>query len=134
MRSFHDEFMEEPLPDWAHSLAGKGMIVPMLQLHTRDGTRTGNATVSCISKVSFKVHPKSGDLDVIEAVPFIWVVTDSNNWMCLNPNEIHELFTLGKYVLREFPNPLSNAGNPHTALIEDEDVMQYMRQGRVPER
>lgn len=37
--------MQEPLPDWADRLSDGDVMVPMTQLCTKDGRRTGNAIV-----------------------------------------------------------------------------------------
>lgn len=88
-----------PLPEFAHQRATPGVIEPMLQLCTRDGRRTGNATVAFITVNTAVPNP------ALQA--FFHVYTDADNEMILNIEELNELFTFGPYVLKEFPNPLS---------------------------
>lgn len=83
---------EEPLPQWAVSRAHGRYIQKMTQLVTRDGRRTGNATI----------------FDIVYDAKYnqtqFWVITDARNVMKLSFNEMVELFHEPKYILMDFPN------------------------------
>lgn len=94
---FSDEFLisagihpRDLLPEWADKEAREGELEVMQQAYTKDGSKQGNAVVVAIKIANDK--------------PLITVVTECGNiinW--LNMNEFNELFTVGKYVMREFP-------------------------------
>ena len=91
-------FKDSWLPEYAEREAKPNCIEPMQQLYTKEGAARGNATVHRI--VSVRITN-----DIV--VPNFEVVTDANHWMILTYNELIEMFTPGKYILLQFPNPLA---------------------------
>jgi hypothetical protein len=93
------QFKEDYLPDWAAGMAEPGVIRAMLQLCTKDGRRHGNATVVFI------------DIRVINDNPttMVHIVTDADNYIVYTVEELLEAYTLGDYILKDFPNPKSQA-------------------------
>lgn len=89
-----DNFLEEPLPEWAAELADDTRLQRMQQLYTRDGRRTGNATIAEIVYLHKYLEAQ-----------FI-VATDAGNIMKMTYNEVCELFEFGKYIMKEFPNEI----------------------------
>lgn len=87
-----EEEEEYPLPDWAARKAMPGVLLAMQQLLTKDGRRSGNATVV-------------GIYDQINGLDVYTVVTDANNWLKLTLAEINELYWEGSYIMKEYPNP-----------------------------
>lgn len=85
---------ENQLPEWAQAKADPNIIEGMQQLYTRDSERCGNATI-----VEIKY------LLIFDEVQFI-VATDAGTIMKLTQTELHELFILGKYILKDFPNQI----------------------------
>lgn len=83
--------------------ARPGVIEPMLQLCTRDGKRTGNATVMKIT-VNARIPEPESQQDI---ETMFHIVTDADNVLILNIEELNELFTLGEWILKEYPNSLS---------------------------
>lgn len=92
-RELEEEF-ENQLPEWAQAKADPNIIEGMQQLYTRDSERCGNATI-----VEIKY------LLIFDEVQFI-VATDAGTIMKLTQTELHELFILGKYILKDFPNQI----------------------------
>lgn len=76
---------EHFLPEFVERRSAGDYLVPMTQLCTRDGRRTGNAViVSVTGRTAF-------------------VVTDMGNSMMLTEGELKELFHEPEYVLRDHP-------------------------------
>lgn len=80
-----------PLPDWAagHNIAQEP--VQYAQLFTRDGRRCGNAVISQV------VVPPTED-----CVVYYHVITDMGSEMCLNINELNEIFEVGPYIHKAY--------------------------------
>lgn len=93
MQSLHNPEVlvyETSLPKWADKQAVRDEIEVMQQALTKDGTKSGNGVI-----VAIKL--KGGS-------PLITVVTETGNFInWMNLKEFFERFTLGKYVMREFP-------------------------------
>lgn len=79
--------MDEPLPDWAtgHNIASE--LKEGTQLCTKDGRRTGNARI---------IYAGSD-----EHGAFYNCMTDRGNLMVLSTSEIHELFYIGLYFIKD---------------------------------
>lgn len=93
------ETLNEPVPEWASRESEPGVIEPLLQLFTLDGSKTGNATV-----VSIHVEVDHVEYD-IDYRTIITVITDAGNIMRLSPDEVFELFQLGDWIMNDYPNP-----------------------------
>lgn len=93
------EKLNEPLPEWEDRESEPGVIEPMLQLYTLDGSKTGNATV-----VSIQISVDHDEYD-IDYQTHVTVITDAGNIMRLSPGEVFEYFQLGNCVLNEYPHP-----------------------------
>ena len=90
-REEEDFEQDWPLPDWATGRAVEGVITVMQQLITKNADARGNATLAGIY----------GDGE-----QFL-VVTDANNWIRYTKTELFEAYRPGRFILKEFPNPLS---------------------------
>lgn len=78
--------LEQPLPEWAVGINEPHELEIGTQLLTKDGRRTGNARIEAI--------PKTDE-------PMIFLVrTDIGNTMPLYSGEIHELFYIGDYFIK----------------------------------
>lgn len=82
------EFFEEPLPPWAIDVY-KGVLVPGLQLSTRDGRRVGNAVII-----------ETGErYSIFKSWEVSTVVTDIGNKLELSTQELWELFHEPEWVM-----------------------------------
>lgn len=80
------ELQDTPLPDWALGLNQVKELEVGTQLLTKDGRRVGNARIEAILKTD---------------EPMIYLVrTDIGNTLTPNTSEIHELFYIGDYFIK----------------------------------
>ena len=79
------EYLDQPLPDWATGLA-YGVMMLGAQLCTRDGRRTGNAHIIQIAK------PRAGCTDARYLV-----LTDAGNTFILNDVELRTWYHDPRY-------------------------------------
>lgn len=101
---------KEELPEWAIGFTEPDTLGEMYQLYTKDSSKRGNATLAKIYVIN--TINDNTDKEII-----LLIVTDANNWIKANKAELEELFTIGKYILKEFPNPKSI--DDLDALIEE---------------
>ena len=83
-----DNWQEEWMPHWAKSKANGDYTLPMAQLPTRDGRRTGNAVNWGLSTSQRDPH----------GLTYL-IVTDSGTIMRLNHNELIQLFYPPEFVM-----------------------------------
>lgn len=79
---------EMPMPEWASGLNKKEELVLNAQLCTKDGRKTGNARIVMVT------YPK-GEKALYTAM------TERGNLMNLSKEEVHELFWIGPYILKD---------------------------------
>lgn len=89
------ELVNELLPDWAVSTADPDTIEIMQNLTTKDGKRTGNATIADIRLKRYKNQRYHTTL--------VSVITDAGSHMLLTVGELFELFEPGNFILKRFP-------------------------------
>lgn len=79
---------EMPMPEWASGLNKKQELDLKTQLCTKDGRKTGNARIVMVTR-------QKGEK------PTYTAITDRGNLMNLSEEEIHELFWIGPYILKD---------------------------------
>lgn len=85
----NDEF-EDYLPDWAEQHNKQRRLQVGAQLQTRDGRVTGNGRI-------YKVSPSEYIGDMI----CYSVMTDAGNSLVLTDEEVHSMFYVGPYIIKE---------------------------------
>lgn len=94
--SCSEDYLTEPLPEWAARKANPFEIEVMSQLLTKDGGVFGNAV---LFDITFKWDHYNADY-----YPVFHAITDAGNIIKLTLNELKEWFYRPDYIMNDFPN------------------------------
>lgn len=95
MNEWNEEY---PLPDWALRKAHPEELSCMQQAYTKDGSKSGNATV-----VDIYLHPRRKHNEEGSGLRIVCITDVGSIVGPLNINEFNELYKYGAFILQDLP-------------------------------